>query len=149
MIIANVTVIPGTGATVSPGVDVDIRDGLFASIQPAARREEQGEVIDGTGKFLIPGLWEAHTHLRPLLQGDQQAALDLALRDYLRHGITSVVDLGGPLEPFAEFRQRTHRDGSQGRAQVMYAGPSFTGLNGWPLPLHHNPAMVHQIGAAT
>ena len=43
--------------------------------------------IDGSGKFLIPGLWDAHVHTR-------YAGID-HLRLLIAHGITSARDLGG------------------------------------------------------
>lgn len=152
LIIKSVTLIDGTGADPSCGVDVVIHDGKFEAVLPASDKPDERGVagaLDGRDKFLIPGLWEAHTHLRPLLSDDEQAsqaALDTAMRDYLAHGITIVVDLGGPIEPFQHYRRRLARDGAAGRAQVLFAGPSFTGVNGWPLALHHNPSLVNQIG---
>ncbi len=127
-----------------------IRDGLFEAIRPAAETPA-GTVLDGRGKFLMPGLWESHTHLRPVLKEDEQAsqaALDATLRAYLRRGVTTVVDLGGPLDPYQAFRDRYRHEGPAGRAQLLFAGPSFTGMNGWPMPLHHNPTCAYEVADA-
>lgn len=150
MIIENVTVIDGIGAQPINGLDVTIRDGRFESLRPAAPRSEAGEaVVDGAGKFLLPGLWESHTHLRSSLGADEQGSLDEMLRQYVARGVTSVVDLGGPIKPFSTLRGRQRNSGPRGRARLLFAGPSFTGINGWPLSLHHNPALVHQIRGAS
>ena len=152
LMIKNVTVIDGSGAGPASDVDVVIRDGLFESVRPAAETYPDtisATIVDGQGKFLIPGLWESHTHLRPILKDDEQGsqqALDNVLSEYLARGITTVVDLGGPIGPYAALRERQRAAGPAGRAQLLFAGPSFTGINGWPLPLHHNPALVQQIG---
>src|SRR4051794_18088208 len=98
LLIRNVTLIDGTGAAPALGTDVVIQDGVFAAVGPGAgdgRAAEADEVVDGGGRFLVPGLWEGHTHLRHVLAADEeasQAALDETLRAYLRRGITSVVD---------------------------------------------------------
>ena len=148
LVITNVTVIDGTGAGPLSTADVIVRDGLFAAVGPRAG-SQQGAVVDGTGKFLIPGVWEAHTHLRPVLKEDDeagQAALDEALRDYLRHGVTTVVDLGGPVAPFLRWRERQLGAGTG--ARLLFAGPSFTGINGWPMALHHIPLAAFEVSTA-
>lgn len=43
-------------------VDVVIRDGTIAEIVPAGRAEHAGEVVDVGGRFVGPGLWDAHVH---------------------------------------------------------------------------------------
>jgi len=154
LIIKNVTVIDGSGAAPASGMDVVIRDGVFEPLRRAAhtQRDAAGATtIDGQGRFLVPGLWESHTHLRPILKDDEQAsqaALDHTLSDYLASGITSVVDLGGPVDPYSTFRDRQRSSGPAGRAQLLFAGPSFTGINGWPMSLHHNPTCAYEIGDA-
>ena len=154
VIVKNVTVVDGRGAAPAGGMDVVIRDGRFQAPRRAAdsQRDAAGaRVIEGQGKFLVPGLWESHTHLRPVLKdGEQasQAALDATLSDYLARGITSVVDLGGPIAPYSTLRDRQRASGPAGRAQLLFAGPSFTGINGWPMSLHHNPTCAYEIGDA-
>ena len=50
-------------------------------------------IIDASGKYLIPGLWDAHIHF----------SFDTDLAPYmpglfLAHGVTSVRDTGGPID---------------------------------------------------
>ena len=144
VVITNVAVVDG--GRVVPARDVTIQDGRFDRIEPA-RPGRAGEV-DGTSRFLAPGLWESHTHIRSSLGADEQASLDGVLGAYLQRGITSVVDLGGPLESFALQRERQQREGPAGRARLLFAGPSFTGVGGWPLHLHHNHALVREVADA-
>ncbi|MGH3845937.1 MAG: amidohydrolase family protein [Pseudonocardiaceae bacterium] len=62
--ITNVTVIDATGAPEQPGMTVVLRGdriaALGASRQVAVPRD--ATVVDGAGKFLIPGLWDMHVH---------------------------------------------------------------------------------------
>ncbi|HEY1757260.1 MAG TPA: amidohydrolase family protein [Bryobacteraceae bacterium] len=64
--------------------DVLIDGDRIAAIEPAGRirAEEHGEVVDGIGKIVIPGLINAHLHTwQTALRG---IAADWSLREYLR-----------------------------------------------------------------
>ena len=50
-------------------------------------------VINAKGKFLIPGLWDAHVHLTFIPELDYKTAFDL----FLSNGITSIRDTGAVL----------------------------------------------------
>ncbi|MDQ0727786.1 putative amidohydrolase YtcJ [Microbacterium sp. W4I20] len=43
-------------------VDLVLRDGLIASITPAGAAPHEGEVVDAGGRWVGPGLWDAHVH---------------------------------------------------------------------------------------
>jgi imidazolonepropionase-like amidohydrolase len=151
LVIRNVTVIDGTGGEPAPGVDVVVRDERFAAVGRGASSSEAAagaEVLEGEGKYLIPGLWEGHTHLRFVRRDTEegtQAALDATLRAYLGRGITAVVDLGGPVDVYAKARER-QQAGQTGGARLHFAGPNFTGINGWPFILHHDTTCTNQAG---
>ncbi|MDQ3470779.1 MAG: amidohydrolase family protein, partial [Pseudomonadota bacterium] len=57
-------------------------------------------MIDGSGKYLMPGLWDMHTHA--LLGGSGPAREALSL--YLVHGVVGVRDLGSTLEELSEVK---------------------------------------------
>ncbi len=63
-----------------------------------------GQIVDGTGEFLIPGLWDMHTHV----YFDSTAAdgTDLVLPLFLANGITGVRDMGSKLDDVLEARDR-------------------------------------------
>lgn len=63
--IIHVNVIDATGAPMKPDMTVIIRSGRIASVGKSRRvRVPRGaEIIDASGKFLIPGLWDMHAHL--------------------------------------------------------------------------------------
>ena len=50
----------------------------------------KNKIIDGTDKFLIPGLWDAHVHFA-YVEEIASRMFDL----FLAYGITSVRDTGG------------------------------------------------------
>ena len=80
------TLIDGTGAPAQPAVTIIVSGGRIARIGPAATTPPPAgaRVISAEGKYVIPGLWDAHIHSR-----DYYAEL------LISHGITSYVDWGG------------------------------------------------------
>ena len=43
-------------------VDVVLRDGQIAAITPAGTNTAEGEAVDGAGRWIGPGFWDAHVH---------------------------------------------------------------------------------------
>lgn len=78
-----------------------IADGRIAAVQEsdAAEAPRGARVIDGSGKFLIPGLWDMHVHLDP--QGRNMAAL-------VAKGITGIREMysGIPIATLREWGAR-------------------------------------------
>lgn len=146
--ITNVTVVDGTGGPPIPAAEVLVRAGRFTEIRPSGLGAlPDGDVLDGRGGFLVPGLWESHTHLRarePLTPQAGAARLETLLAGYREAGITTVVELGGPLDVNTALRAERERTPSVG-AELLFAGPSFTGIDGWPLHLHHNHTLVREV----
>lgn len=101
--IKNVTVISAHLEQPQPGMDVRIEDGRIAEVVATGTGTPTAEVIDGTGRYLIPGLIDSHVHLghNPVVarkHGAERLELLAAYqtqqpRSYLYHGVTSVVDL--------------------------------------------------------
>jgi amidohydrolase family protein len=54
-------------------------------------------IIDGTGRYLLPGLTDAHVHLLGFGPGPKDDFADGPA--FLRNGITTVVNMGGPDTP--------------------------------------------------
>ena len=83
--LVNVTLVDGTGAEPRTGVSVSIRDGRIAAITESAPAAAAGiRRIDMNGRFLLPGLIDAHAHI------ESPAA---ALRA-LQSGVTTARVLG-------------------------------------------------------
>lgn len=71
-------------------------------------------IVDGRGKFLIPGLWDMHTHH----EGTGEASLSL----FVANGVTGTRDMGSALDFILPLRQKT----SSGRVlgpRIIAAGP--------------------------
>jgi len=102
-----------------------ISNGYIAAIGPAARLKApaNAEILDGAGKYLIPGLWNMHVHLGAYADGKR------ALSAFLAEGITGVRDMGSPLDDILRLRQETEDRTIPGPRMVV-AGPLLQG----PLP---------------
>ncbi len=88
--IHDVTVVdPATGVA-TPGRDVLVRGGRIHRVTTAQEQQPRAQsVVDGSGKFLIPGLLDMHVHLNLEVLDDPQPTLDLLLA----HGVTGVRDM--------------------------------------------------------
>jgi hypothetical protein len=96
--ITNVTVIDMTGAPPRAGQTVVIEGNRIASVGTAAA-PRMARVIDGSGKFLIPGLWDMHVHLT--VPGGE-AMLSL----YVANGVTGVRDMNDSLPQVRAWQPR-------------------------------------------
>lgn len=85
--VTNVTVIPMDRERVLEGQTLVVRDGSIAELGETASMRLPAELrqIDGSGKFLVPGLMDLHAHLR---HSDE-------LSNYASWGVTTVMHLGG------------------------------------------------------
>jgi imidazolonepropionase-like amidohydrolase len=78
---------------------------------------KQTRVIDGHGKFLIPGLWDMHVHT----DGE-----DRVLRLHLAYGITGIRDMAGDVAKLADARRRI-TSGELTGPRLVFAGPMLEG----------------------
>jgi imidazolonepropionase-like amidohydrolase len=116
----NVTVIDGTGAPPRRHVSVLVAEGRIVKIGPirTTALPADAHVIDGSGKVLIPGLWDMHVHLAG--QGDGTPAAFIAL------GVTGVRDMGGNLAVIQRWRRRI-RNGTVLGPRIVAPGPILDG----------------------
>ena len=120
ILIENVTVYSGSDSTASTA-SVAIRDGKFlAIIQPGEGSYNASETIDASGLYMMPGLWDAHTHIR----SSKERGLDL--EEFLKFGVTSILDLGGYLERL----KTVERDVANGSVPGPHIYSSYFMLNG-------------------
>jgi imidazolonepropionase-like amidohydrolase len=75
-------------------------------------------VVDATGKFLIPGLWDMHGHLTD--------ATETAFPLLIMNGVTGVRDLGGDLAQIDRWRAEIQQ-GKRIGPHIIRAGPFVDG----------------------
>ena len=77
---------------------------------------KDAQVIDGSGKYIIPGLWDAHVHLSYLGA--------CALPVFVANGVTSVRDCGAQLEDIAMW-QKQIAEGKLIGPRIKTPGPNL------------------------
>jgi imidazolonepropionase-like amidohydrolase len=65
LVFEHVTVIDATGAPARPDMTLTVADGRITALGKTGTvpLPKDAEVVDATGKFVIPGLWDMHAHL--------------------------------------------------------------------------------------
>lgn len=103
---------------------VVVKDGKILKITSSndLKLDPENEIIDGTGKFLIPGLWDAHVHFA-FLEELAPSMFDL----FLAYGITSVRDTGGKIGFVKEWKDKADANPTEA-PRVMIAGPLLDGM---------------------
>jgi imidazolonepropionase-like amidohydrolase len=121
VVIRNVTVIPMNGSAPLAAHSVVIRGARVAEFGPAADVPvpAAARVVDGTGKFLIPGLFEMHAHTSKT----RASALGL----YVVHGVTTIRDQGSEHAEVLRWR-REIREGTRVGPRMLIAGPYLESL---------------------
>jgi amidohydrolase family protein len=129
--IVDVTVIDVVNGGRQPHRSVLIENGRITRVSGvnSFRIQPRAKVVQGQGLYLIPGLWDMHTH---------SGGYDNAVTAYPRlvaHGILGVRDMGTPLEEILRIRTAL-RDGRFVGPRLVFAGPLLQG----PLPFS-NPLL--------
>ena len=123
VIIKNINVIDVINGRVLPNQDVVIKDkaiyfigNRFSGIIPS-----NSTSIDGTGKYLSPGLWDMHFHLCWDKNNDT-----LLYPILLKNGIMGIRDMGGDLDIMKSFKKKLASDSIIG-PEIYGAGPIIDG----------------------
>ena len=90
-------------------------------VSPGREAPQTSKTIDGTGKFLIPGLWDMHVHLTY-----DDRFTDLMPATFLAYGITSVRDTGGLLHKIVPVVEEMRKPGVVA-PRVFFSGPLLDG----------------------
>jgi imidazolonepropionase-like amidohydrolase len=95
LVFNHVTVIDMTGAPPQADMTVVIQGTRIIAIGRSSkiRIARAARVIDATGKYLIPGLWDMHTHL-----GDDEFDRNSYLRLFIANGVTGIRIMDGAPE---------------------------------------------------
>ena len=126
VLIRDALLIRGNGESAQPHVDRLVEAGVIREIGENLSHPE-ATVIDASGKTLLPGLIDCHTHLRSvpgaILRGDDAEALAQSrktqLRAYVAAGVTTVLDAAAPTSVLTDMR---------GYVERSNLGPRIEGL---------------------
>jgi cytosine/adenosine deaminase-related metal-dependent hydrolase len=113
LLIHNATVIDGNGTPASGPKDIVIENNTITDVialdPVAVSRGARGgaaadAVIDATGKYVMPGLIDAHAHLQEERGGKPQP-IEYELDIWLACGITTIRDVGSDMKRALELRR--------------------------------------------
>ncbi len=121
--IVNVNVIPMTSETLLKAQTVVIEDGIIIAIGDVdlVPVPENAELIDGTDRYLMPGLTEMHGHVT----GTGAAEINRLFSLFLANGVTTVRGMLG-----RQSHLQLREDLAAGRVfgpRLITSGPSFNG----------------------
>jgi imidazolonepropionase-like amidohydrolase len=128
MAITHVTVIDGRDSTPRRDQTILIRGTRIVAAGPSSATTTQKgtRVIDGRGKFLIPGLWDMHVHTT-VPTGRE------LLRFYVANGVTGVRDMADQWDTVTTWR-RAIASGTLVGPRIIASGPY---LEGGDVPIPH------------
>jgi len=155
-VLKNFTLIDGTGNPAVAEAAMTIENGKITRIGSAARMPVPpgAQVIDLTGKYVMPGLINLHGHVGNTVDMAQNAKfftrenVEKNLRTYASYGVTTVLSLGTDLDLIFQIREE-QRKARPTYTRVFTAGHGFTikgGVGGTP-PGTFNPEDVAEIPA--
>ncbi|MCA1585948.1 MAG: amidohydrolase family protein [Acidobacteria bacterium] len=133
-VIRGVTLIDGTGRAPLAGVTVVIEGNRIKEVGTTVQAPAGATTIDGAGKFLIPGLIDAHIHLRGARGRDQSSADQeregiRALHGYLYAGVTTVFDAGNRPDYIMGLRSK-EQSGAIVSPRILATGGTVASPNG-------------------
>ena len=118
LVVRNVTVVDVATGVEFPRRSILIHDSKISAVGTEVHPTERAQVIEGAGRYAIPGLWDMHVHL-----WYKQHLFPL----YLAYGITGLRDMGSNLEQLKDWR----REIASGRLlgpHIETCGPAVDGF---------------------
>jgi imidazolonepropionase-like amidohydrolase len=125
VVFTNVNVLTMASDRVANGQTVVVAGDRITAIGPSAstRPPEGAQIVEGRGKYLMPGLAEMHGHIPA--PGADKAFTDDVLFLYVANGVTTVRGMQGAPGQL-ELREATRRGDLVGPTLYL-AGPAFSG----------------------
>jgi hypothetical protein len=124
LLLQHVRVFDPVKGSFSDTVDILIRGDHIAAVGTLHPEAKGTQILDAGGRFALPGLWDSHVHLSFLTPAGDSAVVR-TLAEFVRHGVTSVRDVGGNLDSIAGLSRRVERGDLVG-PRIFFAGPLLT-----------------------
>jgi imidazolonepropionase-like amidohydrolase len=128
IILEGATVIDGTGDIPKSNTTIIINGSKIAYLSSDGANSYNlnssatKNVLNLTGKYIIPGLFDMHAHVAGVLKDSyNQSESEYALRMLLTHGITTIRNPGGPTEQSVALRDNVS-EGKIVGPQIFTAG---------------------------
>ena len=132
--VTHVTVIDMTGAPPKSDMTVVVSGRRITAIGRTgqSRIPKEAQIIDATGKFLIPGLWDMHFHIH-----ETERTFPL----FIANGVIGVRNTGGDFQKLFEWREAVASERLLG-PRIVTCGPVIDGRD------PANPDHAISVGSA-
>ena len=134
------------GRVIDPAQDIDglfdvaVRDGRIAAVEAAIPSTAAADVIDVSGKLVLPGMIDTHAHVYQHVTGAFGLNADMV---GVHSGVTTLVDQGGPscmtLPGFRTFIAEP----AQSRVYAFLSTYLVGGLEGHAYPSLYRPDCIN------
>ena len=147
-VLTNVTVIDGTGAAAMPNSAIVMTGGKITFVGPVAalKAPKDAKIEDMSGKFVMPGIIDAHVHIGMMHDVTQDEKYETPenvnadLKQYAAYGVTTVQVLGTDKDFMLDLRNQQRKSRptvtrvfSAGQGAVIKGG--YGGLVGVTNPI--------------
>ena len=105
LVFRNVTLIDMRSEQPKPNMTVVVSGSRIVEIGKKVKTPKDAEVIDATGKFLIPGLWDMHTHMFNNITRVGTNDKEIKFPLFIANGVTNVRDMFSDAEDIKLARQ--------------------------------------------
>ena len=127
LVITNANIVDVAGGRIIPHQLLAISGDTVKAVDDtkAAAKYKADRTYDAGGRYVMPGLWDMHIHLRG---GDSTIEANKALLPlFLAYGVTTVRECGGDITPSVlEWRKQTAA-GELAGPRIFTAGPKLDG----------------------
>lgn len=127
LIITNAKIVDVAHNTIISGKLIAIKGNTIKAIDDTKMlaKYKADKYIDAAGKYVMPGLWDMHIHLRG--GTDMVEANKAMLPLFLAFGVTTVRECGGDITPqVMQWRKQT-ADGTLAGPTIFTSGPKLDG----------------------
>ena len=128
IVLKGATVIDGTGDPPRPNTTIIIDGSRIAALSSNAKANAEirssaaKNILDLTGKYIMPGLFDMHAHVANVLKNSyNQSESEYMLSMLLAYGVTTIRNTGGPTEQSVELKKNVS-EGKISGPQIYTAG---------------------------
>lgn len=153
--IKNATVITVTGETLE-NTDILVRNGIITQIGTSLQTPGGVDAVDGTGKFVMPGIIDAHSHLaitRGINEASHPVTAEVTMKDVINANDVGIYRaLGGGVTILHAMHGSANVIGGQGATVKLHYGAPASDMIMKDAPrtikfaLGENPTRVHGQG---
>jgi imidazolonepropionase-like amidohydrolase len=149
IVLKGATVIDGTGDPPRPNTTIIIDGSRIAALSSNAKANAEirssaaKNILDLTGKYIMPGLFDMHAHVTNVLKNSyNQSESEYMLSMLLAYGVTTIRNTGGPTEQSVELKKNV----SEGKiiGPQIYTAGQLLNTKEIPVPFVEKQVVTEQ-----